>query len=219
MPNKIEELNGWSYLETLPKEESDFTISVAEIFEKFEDKIRLFSYENEKIFCGVEGWYDYKTSDYMLHCKIGFHIFHDIRFISKALSEYEEKLAKHLIPLLKELSPHFHKNDDFFVKRKNLDEWRPKNLPESVGGLKLYIQPPSYFSFINGAVVVLDYSDFEKTNQFVLYYNRMRDDFYAEKRTNGSPERISDFDCTSLDELDSLLLKLPEYLQEIDGEK
>lgn len=213
MTNIIEKIDNWRYLQSLPEEKYGFQKKIFRPEKNKEEIIPIFSFINQNSHCEVQGFYDKKTSDFMLYCQMGFHLFHDIRFISKEEKDYEKKLDQYLFLLLENLDPTQSRINDFFIRRKKLDQWLPNDLKEQVGEMKLYISPPSFFSTINGAVVLLDYSDFEKNNQVSLFYNRMRDDFYAEKRTCGVIERISEFDCNSLAELNEIILKLPDLLE------
>lgn len=213
MTTMIEEIQNWTYLQTLPGESYGFQKQMLKLEKNKEEVIKIFSFVNQDSHCQVEGFYDEKTSDFMLYCQMGFHLFHDIRFISKNLNNYEERLDQYLFSLMGKLDPNQSRVDDFFIRRKELDQWMPKDLNEKIGDMRLYISPPNFFSTINGAVVLLDYSDFEKNNQVSLFYNRMRDDFYAEKRIGGMIERIPEFDCSSLDELNGVILKLPDLLE------
>lgn len=209
----IEQLGEWNYLNNLANEYKSF-IKTSHPLQKNKDEIvSIFSYENKANKCKIDSFFDYKTLDYMLHCHMGFHLFHDIRFISKELSEYEEKMELYLKPLLEDLDPNVKRTSDFFIKRKGLDQWTPETLPAEIGNLKLYLQPPCYFSTINGAIVLLDYSDFENENQFALFYNRMRDDFYGERRSAGQIHRMPEFDCDSLEELTKILKELPSLVE------
>lgn len=213
MANRVEEIQNWTYLQTLPEENHGFKKIIFQFEKNKEEVIKIFSFINQDTHCQVEGFYDEKTSDFMLYCRMGFHLFHDIRFISKDLNDYEKRLDRYLFSLMENLNPNQPRIDDFFIRRKELDQWMPSDLNDKIGNMKLYIAPPNFFSTINGAVVLLDYSDFEKNNQVSFFYNRMRDDFYAEKRRCGIIERIPEFDCDSIDRLNEMILKLPDLLE------
>lgn len=213
MANIIEQIESWEYLRNLPEEKHGFQKKKFQLEKDKEGIISIFSFINQESHCQVKGFYDDKTSDFMLYCQMGFHLFHDIRFISKDLNGYENRLGEYLFLLLEKLDPNQSRIDDFFIRRKELDQWVPTDLEKEVGDMKLYISPPNFFSTINGAVVLLDYSNFERNNQVSFFYNRMRDDFYAEKRKCGVIERIPEFDCNSLEELNGIILKLPNLLE------
>ena len=215
MPEIIAKINQWDYLKNLNIKSQDFSVEIFTTFELENEAIRLFSLQNDGTSCFVEGVYDYKTAEFMVRCHLGFHVYYDIRFISKEIKEFEGNLALFLNTLLEELNPRHLKEPDFFIRKKAMDELRADDLKENYGAMKLYIKPPHYFPTINGAMVLLDYSDFQNQNQFALFYNCMRDDFYAEKRTRGELERIPEFDCNSLEELNSLLAELPKFIDEI----
>ncbi len=216
MQEVFKQLEEWDYLQKLWEEKSGYKKILPSTFENQDGKVDIFFYENVEIQSKISGRYDFDTSDFMLCCTQGYHVYHDIRFICKNIKEYEKRLDQFLEMLLDNLTPEKPREAGFFMRRKELVNWRPAGLEEKIGNFTRYIQPPNFFGTVNGAVVVLDYSDFSQANQFSVFYNKMRDDFYAERRVKGELQQISEFDCKTLDELDEIIKTLPEILEKIE---
>jgi hypothetical protein len=91
-------------------------------------------------------------------------------------------------------------------------------LPAKVGGFELFIKPDKPLKFINNAVIILDYSNFEKGDQLVFSYNAVTNSYFAETKVNYIPYTIHDFDSKRLKELAKLLdAKLVSYLQGMES--
>lgn len=216
MEKIVELIRDWEYPRKMPRDWVDFQKEIPEELGILNDAVIIFTYKNIATHCSVEAIYNVETEDFMVRCRKGFHDFFDIRFIRKEIKEFELVIELFFCELLKELRPDIQVEKGFFVERKGLLKWNPKNLPEKHGTMELYIRPRNYFSTVNGGVVLLDYSSFVTNNQFVLFYNRMRDDFYAECRVIGEILRISEYDCSTLEELDVKLEGLLDSLDKIE---
>ena len=210
-----EKLSQWEYLKQMPDEISGFIKKLPETFEVDGTCVPIFTYVLPSKYCRIEGYFDQSTDDFMVHCFIGLHVFHDIRFICKKMEEFQGRLDSFLVPVLCGLVPDTLRTPTFFVNKKKLVDWQPMELSSELHGVSLFIKPPCFLQTINGAVVVIDYSDFSGGHQWVLYFNGLRDEFYAEQRLNGVLERISTFDCKGLEDLDALLPEIENTLREL----
>lgn len=215
MKDLLERLEQWDYLKQMPDEISGFIKKLPDTFEVEGTCVSIFTYTLPSKHCRIEGYFDQSTDDFMVHCFVGLHVFHDIRFICKKLEEFQGRLESFLESMICGLVPDMLRVPTFFVNKKKLVDWQPMDLANELYGFSLFIKPPYFLQTINGAVVVIDYSDFSEGHQWVLYYNGMRDEFYAEQRLHGVMERIATFDCKGLEELDALLPEIENTLKEL----
>ena len=73
-----EKLSQWEYLKQMPDEISGFIKKLPETFEVDGTCVPIFTYVLPSKYCRIEGYFDQSTDDFMVHCFIGLHVFHQI---------------------------------------------------------------------------------------------------------------------------------------------
>ncbi len=194
----------WPYLAELPPELGGFTLSVDLLEEK--DRVLFFSYAAPQLRRQVEAYYNLPTKDYMVKRYFGLNEYCDIQFITPDRKVFEGRLKERLVVCLEEMAMFSSERIGMVVRKTGIFDWEyGRKLPERIGGFDLYIRPFEPERLINGSVVVLDYSDFARNCQLAVYYNELRNEFYAEKKADGVVETTSLFDARNLKELEKLL--------------
>ncbi len=131
-----------------------------------------------------------------------------IEYISGNLTAFEEILKDRLPKTLAELgNPSKSKISSILYDKKILAWHYEELLPPSYAGFELFIAPKHPVRVINGSYIIIDYSDFDNSSNFAIYYNIFRDEFFGESRIFDIPEVSYAFDATELDELAEKLSK------------
>lgn len=195
----------WAYLSELPKEIEGFSLAVG-------NEGELFSYVNEEkrrraVFFQTE---DGKA--YMLRCYAGLNVFNDARFIARSREAFEGILREDMVKRVSDMARGAY---GYVLETTGILKWDHSGfLPDKAAGFELFIKPDAPLAIINGSYVIVDYSDFDKGAQFIIIYNELKDEFYAEKIIKGTVETTPLFDAKKLKELGMKLEGLDVYLQE-----
>ncbi|MDR2006264.1 MAG: hypothetical protein LBP78_03340 [Acidaminococcales bacterium] len=207
-------LNDWPYLASLPRELAGFSLSAGP--RENNGNIDIFSYENAALRKKLRCFYNRATRDYMLRYIFGLNEYNNSKYITPDLNLFTALLREGLTFAAAELAAFSRAKDYSSLKNKGIPAWAYQGaLPDACCGFELYIRPDAPAPFINGSFIVADYSDFAGGHQFVLYYNELRDEFFAEKKRAGSVETTAFFDARTLKELDKKLREyLPGYLED-----
>lgn len=208
----MENLPRWEFIQRLPRELQGFTFQMGGRLE--ENELLLCSYVNEAEHRRLDLIYTKETFDYVPVKGIGLHRFRDIRYITRDKEEFAQVIPEVLPRILEELQPDFVFSSQPMLIKKGIIQWEyPNKLPDKIGRFEKFITPGNYLDFINDSTIFLDYVDFEKGNELVFLYNRIRNEFFAESKTSFFPNTIHDFDADTLEELQNLLeKKLESYL-------
>lgn len=208
-------LENWEFVKCLPTKIEDFELAVD--VKKVNDEVDIFSYEDKKQKKKIRCYYNCATKDYMIKRMFGLNNYCEMEFITPKLEDFERILAEKLEQYVALLAEFKRENVSTILLDKGLLDWQyGKSLPESIMDFELYIRPFEPMRLINGSVVLIDYSDFNTLKQLVVYYNILRDEFYAEKKINGVVYTLAGFEAKSLKELESVLAeKLEKSLVEL----
>lgn len=194
----------WAFLAELPDSIGGF--SKKRIIEEKGNNILLCSFENREVRAKADIIYSKETFDYILVRAMGLNEYRDIRFIYKDRENFERELGTKFSGILAEMAEPERRGQLYIVKNKGISTWNFQEiLPERIGDFELYINPSAPVNHLNGSVIFIDYSDFQRRNQLVFLYNILRDEIFAEAKLNGMFITLRDFDCRTLPELEKKL--------------
>lgn len=181
------------------------------------DTFLIYSYENNELKRKTTIYYHEETKEYKLLVTIGLIEFCAIEYISESLEKLEVVLKSRFDNLLGDISHFNREHISAIVIEKAIMNWEYiDKLPEKIEGFKLFISPKEPVKIINGSYIIIDYCDFSKESNFIIYYNIFRDEFFGEARLHRIPEVTYEFDCSELNELELVLEKnLKRMLQQI----
>ena len=109
---------------------------------------------------------------------------------------------------LENLSAPVDTKKDLLIADQNFDAWEyPKTLPKNLEGFELFITPDKPAKITNGSYIILNYSNFETSCDFTIYYNIYSGKFSGETRINLVPNVSYLFDAANLKELEITLKK------------
>lgn len=192
------------YFENLPDKIFDFELK--KIFAEDDDKFFYFAFEDKKIHRTVAAYFHGETSEFKVRVKIGLTEFCLTEFFTEDFSRFGELISENLESVIKNFS--IGEDVNPLVKEKNFDSWEyGKNLPQNLEDFELFISPQNPVPFTNGSHIIINYSDFENSNDLTIYYNVYGDNFSAEARIKSVPHVIYSFDAANLNELESNLEK------------
>lgn len=187
----------WEYLQQLPAEYAGFTHSLQQV--ALDSQYIFFSYENAGKHRKVTALYDKMTKDYMVLITIGLSEYFDISFIATSLTGFEASLAQRLLPALDRLDNPVDKDYDGIFRKKEILTWPyATELPQTLAGFELFVDPRQPVKIINGSYIIIDYSDFKSDSNLIIYYNIYRDEFFGEIRLRRTPRMVSEFDAKEL---------------------
>lgn len=200
----------------LPKSIGNFTLTVSSLSDydtllaslaegKNVLTIPLFHYENDL------GWrwcalYDKEVEDYTVHIKMPLFSFVDISFIRADLQSFwsvlQERCEQGLTDMLIEPSHNF----TFTYRRRGIPTWDFEScMPQEVEGFIRDIDPAHGIAMINGSFIIGEYRKTDECTGLLLFYNELRDEYFAELRYKNYPEIDHHLDAKHLDELQSVL--------------
>jgi hypothetical protein len=207
-------LSNWLYLNSLPRELAGFSLSSG--VRENGDSIDIFSYENALLRKKLRCFYNRATRDYMLRHIFGLNEYNDGKYITPDLARFTALLQDNLAAAAQERSSFGRARGYSILKDKGIPAWEYQGaLPDACSGFELYIRPDAPAPLVNGSFVLADYSDFAGGHQFAVYYNELRDEFFAEKKRAGSIETTALFDARTVKELDKKLRDgLAGYLED-----
>lgn len=213
MSNDVkEQVSAWAYLKELPCEREEFLFVADERDDR--EILGIFNYVCQEKKCRIECFYNKITGDFILRRIFGLNEYNDISFITPKLAIFEILLQEKLFDVINEMSFFANAPVCMSLQRKGITDWEFKEfLPEVLHDFELYITPKTPMRLINGSYIVIDYSNFVSQAQFVVYYNELRSEFYAEKKVKGIVETTNCMDAKNIKELEKKLVDLPEILQ------
>ena len=206
----------WEFLQKLPRELHGFTFKEGgEMVTRHE--LLLGAYENVKARRRLELVYTKETFDYVPVRQVGLHRYRDFRYITRDKDVFAEWITGAIDRLVEETTPTYIPRSGHLLKAKGILDWHyPDKLPERIGSFVKFIGPQYPLDFINNAIIILNYADFDAGNELVVMYNRVREEYYAENKKRFIPNTIHEFDANNLEDLEVLLEeKLEPYLLEL----
>lgn len=206
-------LENWTYLQELPQKNEDFVLTVAML--EVKEMFVIFRYVCQERCRQVICFYNKTTGDFMLRRVYGLNEYNDMAFITPSLEVFEKLLREKLDAVIQSMYVFHREQASLLLAKTGLLEYDFKDLlPQSLCGFSLYIKPSEPVAMINGSHVVLDYSDFTKDAQLVIYYNELKCEFYAEKKVRGIVQTTGCMDARNIKDLCKRLQDLPEILNE-----
>jgi hypothetical protein len=204
-----EEVKSWDFIINLPQEIYGF---VKQTDGNIDGQIlHICQYVNKALKAKLDIIYTAETFDYIIVHTMGINTYRDVRYVYKERDIFAEKLGEALPGIIKNMENPASVNLGEMIKNKGVITWKyGNNLPEKIGSFELYIKPEKAIEHINGSIIIIDYTDFERKDQFVVYYNRLRNQFFAELKISGVFRDSKAFDSVSLKGLQS---KLEDNLQ------
>lgn len=172
--------------------------------------VPLFHYEN------TLGWrwcalYDKEVEDYTVHVELPLFSFVDISFVRADLDSFWAGLQERCVKGLTNMLVNPSENFTFTYKRRGIPTWNfSEVMPDELEGFVRDVDPAHAIRMINGSFIIGEYRKMDECTGLLLYYNELRDEFFAELRYKNYPEIDHHLDAKNLDDLSSLLR---EYLQ------
>nr|WP_252893853.1 hypothetical protein [Veillonella denticariosi] len=170
----------------------------------------LFHYEN------TLGWrwcalYDKEVEDYTVHVELPLFSFVDISFVRADLDSFWSGLQERCVKGLTNMLVNPSENFTFTYKRRGIPTWDfSEVMSDELEGFVRDVDPAHAIRMINGSFIIGEYRKMDECTGLLLYYNELRDEFFAELRYKNYPEIDHHLDAKNLDDLSSLLRK---YLQ------
>ena len=190
----------------LPAAIDDFALK--KIFAADDDKFIFFSYADDAAHCALTTYFHEETMEFKVRQKIGLTEFCLTKFFTEDLNHFKELLDAELDGVIKNLRGIKNKSPNHFLRDKKIDTWTyGKNLPATLEGFELFINPAASVEVTNGSFIIINYADFSANSDFVIYYNVYVDEFGGESRVNGAPHVTYAFDTKTLEELEDKLKK------------
>ena len=198
------ELSVWTYLQSLPPKIENFKLKM--LMQEVDDTFQIYSYDNDFLKRKAMVYYHEETKEYKLLITIGLTEFCAIEYISESLDQLEKILHERFTNLLNDISKFNREHISSIIVDKKIMDWDYiDKLPQELEGFKLFINPKEPVKIINGSYIIIDYCDFSKESNFIIYYNVFRDEFFGEAKLHRIPEVTYDFDSSELKDLANLL--------------
>lgn len=207
-----EQIKDWEYLNNLPERIGKFTLDRNNEIDGL--VLNLASYRHDETKCRLDLIYTSETFDYLPVKNFGLQQFRDIRYIYRSRDKFEESMRDRLAELLDEIEVEMQHDLGFIVREAGIQKWDySEKLPQKIGRFELYIKPSHAMEYINGSVILIDYSDFATGDQLLVLYNRFRDEYFAETKQALKPGNTTAFDARNLADLEKVLSeKLENFL-------
>lgn len=213
---EIKEMLGeWGFLSDLPKEINGF---VLENRNKIDGQIlQIVSYVSSRTKCSIDLIYTGETFDYVPVKNIGLHSFRDDRFFCRDKDKFADLMLKNLPKIIADIDRDSKHEFSYEAAAQNFEKWEYwRSLPKKIEGYELFITPENPVRYINGSILFLDYTDFDKGNQIYFLYNIFRDEIFAELKKEHIPCTTEVFDAKNLTELEAKLqTHLSEFIKNI----
>lgn len=172
----------WDLLQKLPEELRGFKLT--RLFVQDEQELLLATYRNEQ-HRALSIVYTEETGDIVCVKEIGLNSYRDASMYARTPERFATEFLAQLDFLLQNLAEG-RGNYPWSAKVIGLDKWKGwQKLPAEMGSFQRFVAPDNPLPYINGSIIFLDYSDFERKNQFLLYYNEYRNEIFAEMKRNG----------------------------------
>lgn len=213
--NKIlAEIETANPFDNLREEIADYKLK--KIFAENEDKFFYFSYENAENHRAFAAYFHEETAEYKVRVNIGLTEFCLTKFFTNKLETFAEILNSEIETALENLSAPVDTTKDLLIADQNFEAWNyPKTLPKNINGFELFITPENPVKITNGSYIILNYSNFDTSCDFTIFYNVYSGNFSGETRINLVPNVSYLFDAVTLKDLEIKLEKnlTPELLK------
>lgn len=201
-------------LSWLPEKIGDYELSIEQA-ESSQITYHYFIYENDA------GWrweslYNEEVGDYTVQIVLPLLSFTDIEMISQGFDGYWQRMHERFPKALesKLVEPHL----SYEYKTKEIPTWHYEAyLPPQVGEYERILTPDRGIEMINGSYIMAMYHKKGAVTGLILFYNTLRDEFFAELRKDGYPIITHDLDAKTIKELEKVLhAHLEELLYSLD---
>lgn len=201
-----QQVKSWDFTINLPEEIDGF---VKEIQSNIDGQVlHICRYFNVGLKAQLDIIYTVETFDYVVVRTMGINTYRDVRYVYKERDVFAQKVLEALPRIIKNMEHPDSVNLGAMVAEHGILTWEYGNsLPAAIGDFELYIKPKNAIEHINGSVIIIDYTDFKRKDQFVVYYNRLRNQFFAELKIAGVFRDSKKFDSHNLKTLQSKLEK------------
>ena len=209
------DVSSWEYGQKLPESIEGFALK--NILEEKDDKFEIFAYERTKERLGALAYFHEETKEYKLRAIVGLAEFVRTEFMAADLEHFGANLDKNLSALLTGLAAPASSPVHPLVAATGISEWEyGKNLPKNLEGFELFWPTSTPLPVANGSYMILNYADFARGNDFTIFYNIFRDEFFGESRIKNLPTVTYDFDANNLSQLEKNLdEKLSAHLKNL----
>jgi len=202
----LEKTKNWDFIKALPDKIDAFSKKLDGTIAG--NILTICTYSALTINAKVDIIYTFETSDYILIRTMGLNTYRDISYIFREKDLFAAKVTANLPQILHQMEHPEDVNLGEMVADQHILTWQYGNsLPPKIGSFQLYIKPSHAIEHLNGSIILIDYTDFAKNDQLVIYYNRLRNDFYGEARIAGVFHATKQYDATNLTQLQEKLEK------------
>ena len=189
----------------LPESVGAFRLVVDKELDQEANLVRYFHYKNDL------GWrwdavYDQEVQDYTVRITMPLFEFVDITFGRDNFDEFwaclQERAVQELTRLLVEPSQNFCLE----YKDAGIADWDfSQAMPEEVCGFVRDIDPKHGVRMINGSYIIGEYRKMDDRSGLLLFFNMLRQEFFAELRIHNYPEINHDLDASNIEGLEAAL--------------
>lgn len=205
-----QETRQWDFIRGLPEQVGQFSKKLVDTIDG--QILTICRYEAPELRARLDIIYTSETFDYIAVHTMGMNSYRDIRFIYKDREVFAKNVKAYLPGILHSMEEPASVNLGEQVAEHGILTWDYGNhLPEKIGPFELFIKPARAIEHINGSIILIDYSNFDRLDQLIIMYNRLRDQFFGEVKINSVFHASMDFDSKNLKELEG---KLKEHLEE-----
>ena len=189
----------------LPKTIGPFRLVIDQCVDKEENLYRMFHYEND-LDWRWEANYDAEVEDYTVRVMMPLFEYAEISFIRDNIEQYwanmKERCEREVYKLLVDPAQNF----DLAYRNTGMLEWNfDEVLPEKIGDFVRDIDPHHGIRMINGSYIITEYRIMGDRSGLIIFYNVLRDEFFAELRLHKYPEIDHHLDAKSVEALEEVL--------------
>ena len=181
------------------------TFRLSKTFRADDNTVEIFNYDSRERHCKIIAYFDGATSEYKIRIQLGLNEWCLSRFFESGFERFIGTFRAALDGVIATFD-HADVKKNFFIEELKLSEWSyGKNLPSTINGLELFISPSRPIETTNGSFIVINYVDFERARDLVVYYNIFSDEFSAETRDGAHTHVIYELDAKTLVDLEKNL--------------
>lgn len=189
----------------LPNHIGPFRLVIDQTVDEGENLYRIFHYEND-LGWRWEAHYNKEVQDYTVRVKMPLFEFTEISFIRDNVDEYWDTMKSRCSQEVTKLLVQPEENFDLAYRTTGLLDWDfSEALPEQVGSFVLDIDPHHGIRMINGSYIIGEYRQLDDPSGLLLFYNVLRNEFFAELRIHNYPEIDHHLDANSVQGLEAAL--------------
>lgn len=132
--------------------------------------------------------------------------FVDISFVRADLESFWKGLQDRCVKGLTNMLIEPANNFTFTYRRRGIPEWYfSEVMPKELEGFICDVDPAHGIRMINGSFIIGEYRKMDECTGLLLYYNELRDEYFAELRYKNYPEIDHHLDAKNLVDLTAVL--------------